>query len=384
MYAKFSKFQSWLDSVAFLGHVISTEGVSIDPQNIEAIMNWKPPTNVTEIRSFLGLAGYYRMFVEGFSKLAAPLTKLTRKEEKFVWSEACQQSFNELKRKLTSALVLTLPSGQDGYTVYCDASRQGLGCVLMQHENVIAYASRQLNVIAYASRQLKKHEQNYPTHDLELAVVVFALRIWRHYLYGVPCRIFTDHKSLKYLFTQKELNMRQRRWVELINYYECIIEYHQGKANVVADPLNRKSTGSISHLKTVYLPRLVELRSLGVRLELTDNGALLATFHVRPILIDRIRELQTQDPTVIKLKREAESGQLKGFSVRADSTLMMGHKLCVPDVGELKKEIMEEAHSSTYAMHLGSTKMYHTLREHYWWRGMKKDVAEFVSRCLIC
>ena len=123
LYAKFSKCQFWLNSVAFLGHVISAEGISVDPQKIEAIMNWKPPTNVTEIRSFLGLAGYYRKFVEGFSKLAAPLTKLTRKEEKFVWSEACQQSFDELKRKLTSAPVLTLPSGQDGYTVYCDASR---------------------------------------------------------------------------------------------------------------------------------------------------------------------------------------------------------------------------------------------------------------------
>ena len=271
LYAKFSKCQFWLDSVAFLGHVILAEGVYVDPQKIEAIVNWKPPTNVTEIRSFLGLTRYYRKFVEGFSKLAAPLTKLTRKEEKFVWSEACQQSFDELKRKLTSASVLTLPSGQDGYTVYCDASRQGLGCVLMQHENVIAYAPR----------QLKKHEQNYLTHDLELAAVVFALRIWRHYLYGVLCRIFTDHKSLQYLFTQKDLNMRQRRWVELIKDYECTIEYHPGKANVVADALSRKSTGSISHLKAVYLPRLVELRSLGVRLELTDTGALLAFMFVR-------------------------------------------------------------------------------------------------------
>ena len=166
----------------------------------------------------------------------------------------------------------------------------------MQHENVIAYASR----------QLKKHEQNYPTHDLELAAVVFALRIWRHYLYGVPCRIFTDHKSLQYLFTQKELNMRQRRRVELIKDYECTNEYHPGKANVVADALSRKSTGSISHLKVVYLPRLVELRSLDVRLELTDTRALLATFHVRPILIDRIRELQTQDLNMIKFKREAK------------------------------------------------------------------------------
>ena len=139
LYEKFSKYMFWLDNVAFLGHVISLEGIFVDPQKIEAIMNWKPPTNVIEIQSFLGLAGYYRKFVEGFSKLVTPLTKFTRKEEKFVWSEACQQSFDELKRKLTSALVLKLPSGQDGYTVYCDASRQGLGCVLMQHENVIAY-----------------------------------------------------------------------------------------------------------------------------------------------------------------------------------------------------------------------------------------------------
>ena len=140
LYAKFSKCQFWLDIVAFLVHVISAEGVYVDPQNIEAIVNWKPPMNVTGIRCFLGLAGYYQKFVEGFSKLADPLTKLTRKERKFVWSEACQQSFDELKQKLTSASVLTLPSGQDGYTVYCDVSRQSLGCVLMQHENVIAYA----------------------------------------------------------------------------------------------------------------------------------------------------------------------------------------------------------------------------------------------------
>ena len=146
-------------------------------------------------------------------------------------------------------------------------------------------------MIAYASRQLKKHEQNYPTHDLELAAVVFALRIWRHYLYGVPCRIFTDHKSLKYLFTQKELNMRQRRWIELIKDYECTIEYHPGKANLVAYALSRRPMSSLSHLRVVHLPRLIELRSLGVRLELTDSGVLLATFHVRPVLIGRIREL---------------------------------------------------------------------------------------------
>ena len=206
LYAKLSRCQFWLDRVAFLGHVISVEGVSVDPQKIEAVVNWKPPKNVSEVRSFLGLAGYYRKFVEGFSKIAAPLTKLTRKDVKYDWVDACQQSFEELKGRLTSAPVLALPNGRDGFVIYSDASMQGLGCVLMYNDRVIAYASR----------QLKKHEENYPTHDLELAAVVFALKIWRHYLYGVPCRIFTDHKSLQYIFTQKELNLRQRRWLELI------------------------------------------------------------------------------------------------------------------------------------------------------------------------
>ena len=278
LYAKLSKCQFWLDKVAFLGHVISDEGVSVDSHKIEAVVNCKPPKNVSEVRSFLGLTGYYRKFVEGFSRIAAPLTKLTRKDVKYDWVDACQKSFEELKRRLTSAPVLALPNGKDGFVIYSDTSRQGLGCVLMQNDRVIAYASR----------QLKKHEENYPTHDLELATVVFALKIWRHYLYGVPCRIFTDHKSLQYIFTQKELNLRQRRWLELIKDYDCTIEYHPRKANVVADALSRRPESSLSHMRSGYLPLLVVLRALGVILEVEDSGALLAMFHVRPLLVDQI------------------------------------------------------------------------------------------------
>ena len=151
-------------------------------------------------------------------------------------------------------------------------------------------------VIAYASRHLKNHEENYPTHDLELAAVGFALKIWRHYLYGVPCRICTDHKSLQYIFTQKELNLRQRRWLELIKDYDCTIEYHPGKANVVADALSRRLESSLSHMRSGYLPLLVDLRALGVILEVEDSGALLAMFHVRPLLVDQILAGQSQDP----------------------------------------------------------------------------------------
>jgi len=184
LYAKLDKCEFWLKEVVFLGHVISAEGIFVDPRKVEAVLKLERPTNMAEIRSFLGLAGYYRRFIEGFSTISSPLTKLTRKEVRFVWSEECEASFRELKERLTSAPVLALPSGTEGFVVYSDASKRGLGCVLMQHGRVIAYASR----------QLKLHEVNYPVHDLELAAVLFALRAWRHYLYGTQVQIFTDHK----------------------------------------------------------------------------------------------------------------------------------------------------------------------------------------------
>ncbi|KAL4324669.1 hypothetical protein GQ457_11G026830 [Hibiscus cannabinus] len=229
LFAKFSKCEFWLSEVAFLGHVISVEGIKVDPRKVQAILDWKPPRNVGEVRSFLGLAGYYRRFVKGFSTIALPLTKILRKDQPFEWSEDRQRSFDQLKQALTHAPVLVQPEPGKEFTVYSDASHSGLGCVLMQGDNVVAYVLR----------QLKPHELNYPTHDLELAAVVFALKIWRHYLYGEKCRMFTDHKSLKYLLTQKDLNLRQRRWMELLKDYDLVIDYHPGKANVVADALNQ-------------------------------------------------------------------------------------------------------------------------------------------------
>ena len=206
---------------------------------------------------------------------------------------------------------------------------------------------------------------NYPTHDLELAAVVFALKIWRHYLYGARCQIFTDHKSLKYVFTQKELNLRQRRWMKLIKDYDCTIEYHPEKANVVADALNRKPTMSLSYLRAVRVPLLSELRAVGIDLTVGINGALIAAFHVRPVLIDKVREAQFQDFYLSKLKEKVQVGLQPDFSLKEDGTLMFGNRLCVPDDEDLKQEILDEAHNSAYAMHPGSTKMFRTLREYY-------------------
>ncbi|KAL4279434.1 hypothetical protein GQ457_03G019680 [Hibiscus cannabinus] len=219
LFAKFSKCDFWLSEVAFLGHVISDKGIMVDLKKVQTLLDWRPPRNVGGVRSFLGLARYYRRFVQGFSTIALPLTNLLRKDQPFEWSENQQRSFDKLKQALTYAPILVQPEPGKEFTVYSDASHSCLGCVLMQGDNVVAYASR----------QLKPHELNYPTHDLELAAIVFALKIWRHYLYGEKCHMFTDHKSLKYLLTQKDLNLRQQRWMEFLKDYNLVIDYHPGK-----------------------------------------------------------------------------------------------------------------------------------------------------------
>jgi len=184
LYAKFSKCEFWLREVQFLGHVVNENGILVDPAKVEAVKKWEAPKTPTEVRSFLGLAGYYRRFIENFSKIALPLTQLTQKNKEFIWGDKQEQAFQTLKHRLCNAPILALPDGVENYVVYCDASHLGLGCVLMQNGKVIAYASRQLKV----------HEKNYTTHDLELGAVVFALKIWRHYLYGTKCTVYTTTK----------------------------------------------------------------------------------------------------------------------------------------------------------------------------------------------
>ena len=274
LYAKLSKCEFWMNEVSFLGHIVSKEGIRVDPKKIEVVVEWKPPRNVTKVCSFLGLARYYRRFVKGYSMTAAPITRLLQKNVKYEWSEKCQRSFDKLKAFLTEAPVLTQPTCGREYVIFSDASLNGLGCVLMQEGKVVAYASR----------QLKSHEKNYPTHDLELAAIIFALKIWRHYLYGEKCFIYIDHKSLKYLPSQRELNLRQRRWMELIKDYDCVIDYHPGKANVVADALSRKS------IRT--------LRALNAHLSLYDDGTVVAELIARPSLLNQVLEAQRKDEKI--------------------------------------------------------------------------------------
>eukprot|EP00253_Pinus_taeda_P007271 PITA_07271 len=253
LYAKFSKCDFFMEEIQYLGHVISKEGIAVDPEKIKAIMDWPIPKDVTDVRSFMGLAGYYRRFVAGFSKVAFPITSLQKKGKLFHWTPDCQKSFEQLKHLLTTAPVLSIADPNKDYVVCTDASKEGLGGVLMQEGRVIAYESR----------KLKDHEQKYSAYDLELAAVIHALKMWRHYLMGRKFLLHTDHHSLTNYFSQPTLNARQARWVDFLSGFDFDIKHLQGKENKVADALSRKVQNlyeiSISGWKSPFLEIIKEI-----------------------------------------------------------------------------------------------------------------------------
>ncbi|GKE97592.1 putative reverse transcriptase domain-containing protein, partial [Tanacetum coccineum] len=355
LYAKFSKCEFWIPKVQFLGHVIDSKGIYVDPAKIESIKDWASPKLPTEIRQFLSLTGYYRIFIEGFSKISKPMTKLTQKKVKFKWGDKQETVFQLLKQKLCSALILALPEGSEDFIIYCDASIKGLGAVLMQREKVIDYASRQLKI----------HEKNYTSHDLELEAVVFSLKLWRHYLYGTKCTVLMDHKSLQHILNQKKLNMRQRRWLELLSNYDCEIRYHPGKVNVVADALSRKE------------------REPPLRVQ-----ALVMTIGLN--LPKQILDAQTEVQKLENIKNEDVGGMLfenskdpknlrtKKLEPRADGTLCFNGRSWLPCYDDLRTVIMHESQKSKYSIHPGSEKMYQDMKRLYWWPNMKANIATYV------
>ncbi|KAF8045309.1 hypothetical protein N665_5212s0001 [Sinapis alba] len=269
--------------------------------------------------------------------LAQPMTQLTGKDVKFVWSDECEKCFSALREMLTNAPILVLPEADQPYMVYTDASITGLGCVLTQHGKVIAYASR----------QLKKHEGNYPSHDLEMAAVVFALKIWRSYLYGAKVQILTNHKSLKYIFTQPELNLRQRRWMEFVADYDLEIAYHSGKANLVADALSRRRAEVSAEKEANVLESMVRSLHLNTLVSKDEPLGLEAVNHAD--LLTRIRQAQGLDEN---LQKVAQNGKTE-YQVAQDGTILVHGRISVPNVRALKEEIMGKSHKSKFYVQPG-------------------------------
>ncbi|GJS73761.1 putative reverse transcriptase domain-containing protein [Tanacetum coccineum] len=286
---------------------------------------------------------------------------LTKKKIKFEWGDKQEAAFQLLKQKLCSAPILTLPEGSEDFIAYCDTSKKGLGAVLIQREKVISYASRQLEI----------HEKNYTTHDLELGAVVFALKIWRRYVYGTKCTVFTDHKSLQYILDQKELNMRQRRWLELLSDYDCDIRYHPGKANVVVDALSRKEREP---------PLRVRALVMTISLDLPKQILNAQTEARKPENIKK----EDVGGMLIENAKFPEAIREQKLEPRADGTLCLNGRSWLPCYGDLRTVIMHESHKSKYSIHPGSDKMYQDMKKLYWWPNMKADIATYVSKCLTC
>ncbi|GKB09237.1 putative reverse transcriptase domain-containing protein [Tanacetum coccineum] len=274
------------------------------------------------------LAGYYRRFIEGFSKIAKLMTKLTQKKVKFEWGDKQEAAFQLLKQKLCSAPILDLPKGSEDFIVYYDASKKGLGVVLMQREK-------------------------------------------RHYLYETKCTVFTDHKILQHILDQKELNMRQRRWLELLSDYDYDIRYHPGKANVVADALSRKEQEPPLRVRALVMTIGLDLpkQILNAQTE-AQKPENIKNEDVRGMLVENAKH-----PEAIRTKK---------LEPRADGTLCLNGRSWLPCYGDLWVVIMHESHKSKYSIHLGSDKMYQDMKKLYWWPNMKANIATYVSKCLTC
>jgi hypothetical protein len=290
-----------------LGHFISKDGIVVEPQKIEVIREWLAPNNVIEVKSFMGLAGYYKRFIVGFSRIANPITSLQRKGKKFQWTKEYERSFQKLKQLLTSAPILRIADPNEDLIVCTDACKKGLGGVL----------SKNGFVVCYESRKLKEHERIYATHDLELETIVHTLNKWRHYLMGKRFELRTNHYGLKYLFDQRTLNSRQSRWLEFLSEYDFDIKHIKGKENKVADALNI---------------RVHELHATSISMYQSD-------------LKDRFVEAGKTDlqymELVTKFQQDKMQQNVEDYELGIDGILLYRNKVCVPNSSKLSSVILK-------------------------------------------
>ena len=342
LYGNLQKCSFCQDEVIFLGFVVSKDGVRVDGEKIKAIVEWPTPKSATDVRSFHGLASFYRRFVQNFSSLVSPLTELTKKNVSFVWSEKAQRSFEEVKARLTRAPVLALPDFEKTFEVECDASGVGIGAVLMQERRPIAYFSEKLSGASL----------NYSVYAKEFYSLVRALMVWQHYLLPKEFIIHTDHESLKHFKGQQRLSRRQAKWVEFLESFAYVIKYKKGSTNVVADALSRR----------YVLITALQSKLLGFEL---------------------IKEQYTLDEDFQVIAGRCAGGEVVDGYYMVDGFLYKGSKLCIP-TGSIRELLVREAHAGGLSGHFGEKRTVELLKEHFYWKGMIKDVHRVLERCAMC
>lgn len=345
LYVKKEKCEFCRQEVMFLGHWISKGHVRMDEKKVKAILDWSAPTKVTELRSFLGLANYYRKFIKGYSKKVSPLTDLLKKDKQWVWSEECQQAFEMLKQAVSTEPVLRLPDFGLPFEVHTDASDRAIGGVLVQEGHPCAFESR----------KLKDAEQRYTTHEKEMTAVIHCLDAWKHYLLGTKFTVVTDNVANTYFKTQKKLSPKQARWQEFLGEFNFVWVHRPGKQNQVADALSRKEVQEyVASLTTVY----------------TD-------------FLDRIKEQSQSDNAYQKLKKQVADGEVRKYWIEDDLLHARGGRLYVP-VGSLRRELMREMHDPQWAGHPGVDRMLALISRSYYWPKMEDDIELYVKTCLVC
>ncbi|XP_010527366.1 PREDICTED: uncharacterized protein LOC104804721 [Tarenaya hassleriana] len=341
LYANLKKCSFCTNEIVFLGFVVSSSGLRVDEEKIKAITEWPTPTTVGHVRSFHGLASFYRRFVRDFSSIAAPLTAVIKKDVPLEWGDTQERAFAALKDSLTHAPVLVLPNFDKIFEVECDASGIGIGAVLMQEKKPVAFFSEKLSGAAL----------NYPTYDKELYALVRALETWQHYLLAKEFVVHSDHETLKHLKGQTTLKRRHAKWLEFIETFPYIIKYKKGKENVVADALSRRHT-------------------------------LISVMETRLFGFEHVKARYEDDRDFGTLVEECKKGGFGPYYLH-DGYLFRDRRLCIPQ-GSLRDVILREAHGGALAGHFGVDKTLAAVQEHFFWPHLKRDVRRFCAKCVEC
>jgi hypothetical protein len=379
LYGAIDKCSFMKNEVDILGHTINADGIKTQVSKVEAIQQWPVPVNLKQMRSFLGLANYYRNFVAGFSRIAAPLHALVQKKKQWTWGEVEQKAFNELKLALTNTPTLSLPDPNLPFIITTDASQFAIGAVLSQQKE------NGLQPVAYMSQKMNSAERNYPTHEQELLAVVRALQDWRYYLLGSPhtTTIYTDHDSLKYLYTQPHLSKRQLRWLEQLQDYKLDITHQSGTKNVVADALSRRSDHETDSASTS--PILVTSQTLSAT-ETSVKAVQLNTIGITSVSAESLLdEIRTATAAEQECQAMAADLQQYGLASYMDG-LLYKHPGCiyVPNNRELRSKILHEVHTAPTGGHLGVAKTIDRLSRHFYWVDQKHEVQQFIQSCVQC